>query len=404
MLHTLRIYTAGESHGKGLSILIDGLPAGIVVDLDFVNAQLARRQIGFGRGGRMSIERDTVDVLSGVRFGVSTGAPIALFIENRDHKNWTAVMASEGQETDKATEKAFYTPRPGHADLAAAYKYGYTDLRDALERSSARETAARVAAGAVLHCFLKQMGISIVSHVLSIGGLGLPPAVLETLQYRQIQVLAEANDLRMAASESLQEEIRSHIQAASKAGITLGGKIECVALGVPPGLGSHVQWDRKLDGRLAQAMMSIQAVKALSIGHGDQGDALSGDQFHDPIVLEAAQETPLLTRSQNKAGGLEAGITNGMPVVIQLVMKPISTMRKALATVNLKTGKAEEAHFERSDVTAVPACGVVSEAMMAFVIADAFIEKFGGDSISEMTQHVIASQQQYPYPLSSSRF
>jgi chorismate synthase len=379
----MRFFTAGESHGQGLTVFMDGLPAGISIDEGFINAQLARRQKGYGRGGRMAIETDTVKILNGIRFGKTTGAPITLWIENRDFKNWENIMATGGERTDAAEEKSFHRPRPGHADLAGHYKYGHQDLRDVLERSSARETAARVAAGAIAQLLLKEFEVQFYSHVLVLGGVTVDPATLPK-SHEAIIARAESNDFRCAGPDDLLAEMKQRVDAALKDGVTLGGRIEVVALNVPPGLGSYAQWDLKLDGLLAQSLMSIPAVKAVAIGSGEIADQVTGDEFHDAIILEDGQ----ITRPTNRAGGLEGGVTNGMPVVAHVVMKPISTMRKALPSVNLQTGTAEEAHFERSDVTAVPACGVVAEAMMALTLAEAFLQKFGGDSVSELKAHV----------------
>lgn len=383
----MRFVTAGESHGKGLSVLIDGLPAGIVIDEAVIANDLWRRQQGYGRGGRMKIEKDHAEILSGVRFGKTTGAPISLWIENRDFKNWETVMATEGVYGEDAEKKAFYLPRPGHADLAGLYKYGHTDLRDVLERSSARETAARVAAGAFAKQLLKHFGITIFSHVLTLGGV---EAKAIPTDYAAIAERAESNDFRCAGNDATLAEMKAAVDAALQEGVTLGGKVEVVALGVPPGLGSYAQWDLKLDGLLAQAVMSIQAVKSVAIGQGDLGDKVTGEHFHDAIVKEAGE----ITRPTNRAGGLEAGVTNGMPVIVQAVMKPISTMRKALGSVNIKTGEPEAAHFERSDVTAVPACGVVAEAMVAITLAKELLQKFGGDSVPEIAAHIDASLKQ----------
>ncbi len=366
---------------------MDGLPAGLEVDESFINDQLARRQKGYGRGGRMSIETDTIEILNGVRFGKTTGAPVTLWIENRDFKNWETIMASGGKRTEDADKKAFHRPRPGHADLAGHYKYGHQDLRDVLERSSARETAARVAAGAFAQLLLKNFGINIYSHVLVIGGVSVSVEELPDTDEALIQ-RAECNGFRCAGSDDTLAKMKARVDEALKEGVTLGGRIEVVATGVPPGLGSYTQWDLKLDGELAKSIMSIPAVKSVSIGAGDEGDKLSGWDFHDEIIPQNGG----LSRPTNRAGGLEGGVTNGMPIVVHAVMKPISTMRKALQSINLQTGEVEPGHFERSDVTAVPACGVVCEAMMAVALAQAFLKKFGGDSIEEIQAHVNATQ------------
>jgi chorismate synthase len=383
----MRFLTAGESHGPGLTVMIDDYPAGVPVDVTLLNGDLARRQMGYGRGGRMRIETDTAQINSGVRFQVSTGAPIALWIENRDFANWTDVMAAEGTSGEAAESRKFVRPRPGHADLAGYYKYGLTDLRDVLERASARETAARVAAGAMAKMLLKALDIQVFSHVINLGGM-----VVDSLpaDYAAIYQRAESNDLRCAGSDALLEAIRQHIIDTNKAGSTLGGEVEVVALHVPPGLGTYAQWDRKLDGQLAQAVMSIQAVKAVSIGDGVLGGSVPGSAFHDAIQ-KTGPDT--VTRPTNRAGGLEGGVTNGMPVVVRAVMKPISTMRVPLESINLETGETEQGHFERSDVTAVPACGVVAEAMVAIVMARAVMDKFGHDSLADIQRNLAAYRQ-----------
>jgi chorismate synthase len=396
----MRFFTAGESHGKGLSVIIDNFPAGVPLSIAAINHELARRQEGYGRGGRMHIEKDKVDFRGGVRFEVSTGAPIAIFIENRDFKNWEAVMSAEGPPTEEADHKKFVRPRPGHADLAGFYKYGHHDLRDVLERSSARETAARVATGAVAKELLKAFGIELFSHVIALGGIRVPLDEL-TIEMEALKNRAAANDLRCGGSEETLQQMRSCVDDALKEGTTLGGDIEIIGLNIPPGLGSYVQWDRKLDGLLAQAVMSIQAVKSVSIGAGDLGGMVTGSEFHDEISLQSqavssSGEGSGLSRPSNRAGGLEGGVTNGMPLVIKAVMKPIATMRKALASVNLDTGESESAHFERSDITAVPACGVICEAMVAIVLAKALLEKFGHDQLGD----ILASYHQYQARLS----
>lgn len=379
----MRFLTAGESHGPGLTVIVDGFPAGVPLKPEDVNTHLARRQVGYGRGGRMKIEKDQARFMSSVRFEKTTGAPITLFIENRDWANWTEILSAEGERTDAAREKSFMRPRPGHADLAGFYKYGLDDLRDALERASARETAARVAAGSVARKLLEALGVEIVSHVTKLGGIAVPPSeyppTLAALRQR-----VESNDLRCGGSDETLARIRERITDAIKEGVTLGGEVEVIVTHLPPGLGSYVQWDRKLDGLLAQAVMSIQAVKAVSIGAGETGSEVTGYEFHDEFAVGKQNGDVALTRPTNRAGGLEGGVTNGMPLVIKAVMKPISTMRKALKSVNLESGEEEAAHFERSDVTAVPACGVVAEAMVAFILADALVQKFGEDNFDDI--------------------
>lgn len=376
----MRFLTAGESHGPGLTVLIDNFPAGVPLSSDAINADLRRRQGGYGRGGRQLLEKDAIRFLAGVRFGKSTGAPISLFIENKDFANWQGVMDAEGSPSD---EKRFIRPRPGHADLAAYYKYNLTDLRDALERASARETAARVAAGGIAKALLAACGIQVFSHVIRLGGIAMP--MQEGLSYEAdtagFVAYVEANDLKSSSDEATQTSVRALIDRTRMEGSTLGGVVEVVAVGCPPGLGSHVQWDRKLDGLLAQSLMSIQAVKAVSIGDGEQGGSVDGSLFHDAITLSPAKE---ITRPTNRAGGLEGGITNGQPLVLRAVMKPIATLLKPLDSVNLDTVEPELAHFERSDVTAVPACAVVSEAMVALTLAKALLEKFGQDTLGDV--------------------
>ena len=381
----IRFLTAGESHGPGLTVILEGCPAGLTLSAESLNTQLARRQVGYGRGGRMILEKDRVQFRSGVRFNTTTAAPITLWIENRDWANWETVMAAEGKRTEAADEKAFMRPRPGHADLAAFYKYGFTDLRDALERASARETTARVAAGAIARALLAELGITLHSHVTQLGGVMVERAALPQT-FDALVAATEANDMRCAGDETSLAAMRGRVDEARMAGVTLGGDIEVVVVGLPPGLGSYVHWDRRLDGQLAQALMSIQAVKAVSVGDGDQGGAVTGDHFHDPIHMTetVADAETMLWRSSNHAGGLEAGVTNGMPLVLKAVMKPIATMRTALPSVNLETQAEEAAHFERSDVTAVAACGVVCEAMVALVLANAVLEKFGGDHLGDI--------------------
>lgn len=382
----MRFLTAGESHGKGLTILLDNVPAGVELSSEWINRDLARRQQGYGRGGRMLIEKDTAQFMAGVRFGKTTGAPVALFIENRDFVKWTDIMAAEGEPCE---DKKFVRPRPGHADLAGYYKYGLTDLRDALERASARETASRVAAGAVAKALLAQVGITVFSHVTKLGGVAVDRSSFPPT-WEAVAEQAEHNDLRCAAPESMLIAVRQLIDDTRKAGSTLGGEVEIVALGVPPGLGSYVQWDRKLDGQLAQAVMSIQAVKAVAIGAGATGGDVDGSQFHDEITLSEGGQ---VRRPTNRAGGLEGGVTNGEPVIVRAVMKPIATLLKPLTSVNLETHQEESAHFERSDVTAVPACGVVAEAMVALVLARALTEKFGGDTVADIRQAMAAYRE-----------
>ncbi|MEB3244728.1 MAG: chorismate synthase [Vampirovibrionales bacterium] len=399
----MRFLTAGESHGAGLTIILDGVPAGLTLTADAINADLHRRQLGYGRGGRMHIERDAVKFTAGVRFGKTTGAPVCMFIENRDAKNWLEIMDPQGPSPENALEieKAFIRPRPGHADLAGYYKYRPQDLRDVLERASARETAARVAAGAVAKAILSAAGATVFSHVLELGGVRVPAASLAALDYAHPQALIErieGNDLRAAADDDVLASMRKAVDDARMAGTTLGGEVEVLALNVPPGLGSYTQWDRKLDGQLAQAVMSIHAVKAVALGDGVLGAQLPGHAFHDAIERSESDALQTIRRPSNRAGGLEGGVTNGMPVVVRAIMKPIATLRTPLTSVNLSTAQEESAHFERSDVTAVAACGVVCEAMVAWTLANALLAKFGEDTITELQQNLGAYQSGLPLP------
>ena len=371
-----RFLTAGESHGEALTAVIDGMPAGLALTEDDINADLARRQRGYGRGGRMKIERDRAHICSGVRWGLTLGSPISLTIQNRDWENWQQTMAV-GPLPPGAAPKTVTRPRPGHADLAGAMKYGHRDIRNVLERSSARETTARVAVAAVGRRLLSEFGITILSHVTEIGGVRV--GALE-LPWEEIQQRAEASEVR-CADQAAERAMIEAIDRAKAAGDTLGGVFEVVALGCPVGLGSYVQWDRKLDGILAQAFCSIHAIKGAEIGLGFEAAHRPGSQVHDEILFDADAG---YHRSSNSAGGLEGGVTNGQPVVVRAVMKPISTLRKPLRSVDVSTREAVEAVVERSDVCAVPAAGIVGEAMMAIVLARAFLDKFGGDSVEEI--------------------
>jgi chorismate synthase len=374
-----RFLTAGESHGEELTAVIDGVPAGLSLTEDDINADLARRQRGYGRGGRMKIERDQVHISSGVRWGLTLGSPISLTIQNRDWENWQSTMAV-GALPAGASPKTVTRPRPGHADLAGAMKYGHHDIRNVLERSSARETTARVAVAGVGRRLLSEFGITILSHVTEIGGVHV--GVLE-IPWEEIRQRAEASEVRCADAAGERAMVEA-IDRAKAAGDTLGGVFEVVALGCPVGLGSYVQWDRKLDGLLAQAFCSIHAIKGVEIGLGFEAARRPGSQVHDEILFDSDAG---YHRGSNSAGGLEGGVTNGQPVVARAVMKPISTLRKPLRSVDVTTKEAVEAVVERSDVCAVPAAGVVGEAMMAIVLARAFLDKFGGDSIEEIRRN-----------------
>ncbi len=384
----MRFTTAGESHGPSLVAILEGLPAGVPVTAAEIDHELARRQQGYGRGRRMQIEKDAVEILSGVRGGQSIGSPIGMLIHNRDWKNWQEIMdpaLREGEETigsgvSPQRKRAVTRVRPGHADHPGMMKYHRADGRDILERASARETTARVAAGAICRRFLSELGMTIGSHVVHLGGFD---AGLAAQRPGDINRLADASPLRML-DRSREQEIIARIDAVKREGNTLGGICEVVCDGVVAGLGSHVSWDRKLDGRLAQAMMSIPAVKAVEIGNGVEAARKLGSEVHDEI--DPAPGSALsggVKRRTNRAGGLEGGITNGEPLVIRVYMKPISTLMRPLNTVDLATGESAQAVAERSDVTAVPAMGVIAEAMLAFILADAAMEKFGGDSLVE---------------------
>jgi chorismate synthase len=383
----LRFTTAGESHGKALVTIVEGLPAGLPVSAEWVDRELARRMQGYGRGARMKIERDQIEWLAGLRAGETLGSPVAMLIPNRDWTNWEDVMAHEpADQIGELRRRRVTRPRPGHADLAGVLKYDRLDARDILERASARETTARVAAGALAKRLLDEFGIEIGSHVVSLGGIEVPRGELPVPLNRA----SDRSEIRVL-DPAVEAQIISRIDAAKKAGDTLGGEVEVIARGVVVGLGSHVAWDRKLDGRLAGIMMSIPAVKGVEIGMGFAAARRPGSEVHDPI--ERGERGGRLDpkggfrRPTNNAGGLEGGITNGEPVVVKVAMKPISTLMSPLATVDLASGQPAKAVSERSDVTAVPAMGVIAEAVMALVLADAMLEKFGGDSLAEMRRN-----------------
>ena len=389
----LRFLSAGESHGQALVITLDGMPAGLDLDIDALNAQLRRRQGGYGRGRRMAIESDRAEILAGVRHGRTTGAPIAMLIRNRDWVNWQQTMYVEREmpEAASGTKRADVTrPRPGHADLAGAIKYGHEDMRDVLERASARETASRVAAGSLARQLLGRFGVRVASHVSAIGDVTLPEG--RTVSFDEAHAIDDEAPLRCVEA-ALQKQMMALIDAAREAGDTVGGAFEVIATGLPPGLGSYVQWDRKLDGRLAQAMMCIHAIKAVGIGIGPEAAFRPGSRVHDEI-LPPQSEARAPVRPTNRAGGLEGGVTNGEDVRVSGFMKPIATLMKPLRSVDLTTLADAPAAIERSDVCAVPAAAVVGEAMVAFVLADAFLEKFGGDSIDEIARHYEATAEQ----------
>jgi chorismate synthase len=374
---TVRFTTAGESHGRGLVGVLEGMPAGLPLSAATVNAELKRRMAGYGRGARMKIEADEIEWLSGVRAGETIGAPIAMLVWNRDWTHWQDVMAPEAQTPGEERRRRVTRPRPGHADLTGALKFDRADARDILERASARETAARVACGAVCRALLAQLGVEIGSHVVELGGVVATP---RTPLPVPLNAAADRSPVRCIDPEAEREMI-ARIDAAKAAGDTLGGVVEVVVLGLPVGLGSHASWDTKLDGRLAQAIMSIPAVKAVGLGLGFEAARRRGSEVHDEIL-------PGFARATNRAGGTEGGMSTGEPLVVRAAMKPISTLMSPLATVDLASGAVAQAQSERSDVTAVPAMGVIAEAMTAVVLAQAVMEKFGGDSLGELKRNV----------------
>ncbi len=377
----LKFYTAGESHGQALLAFVSGLPAQLPVDLKFINNELHRRQLGYGRGGRQKIENDRAEVFAGVRHGKTIGAPIALRIENRDWANWEKILPIEATEDDPGMKK-LVAPRPGHADLAGAMKFNYHDARYILERASARETAARVAAGAFAKLLLKEFGTEIASHTIQVGRIRLEhPATWKKIR----AVSADLDSPLRCIDPAVQEEMKSEVDAVLRAGDTVGGIFEIVAHNVPVGLGTHAQWDERLDGRLAQALMSVQAVKAVEIGDGVSIAGSHGSDVQDEISYDKAARR--FRRFTNRAGGLEGGISNGEDIVIRGYLKPISTLRKPLHTTNMVTKEPVQAAYERSDWCVVPAGAVAGEAMVALVLADAFLQKFGGDSLGEMRRN-----------------
>lgn len=382
-----RWMTGGESHGPRLTAIVEGLPAGLALLAEHVDEDLGRRQRGYGRGARMKIEQDRVRFTAGVRGGETLGSPLVMEVENRDYANWTTRMQAEPFPAE--LPEPLIRPRPGHADLAGGLKYDRADLRDILERASARETAARTAVGAVAKRLLTAIGIEIGAHVIRIGEAA---ATLDpSLDAKALFARARASDLA-CADDVAAEAMRAAIREAAHAGDTLGGVFEVRALNVPPGLGSHVHWDRKLDGRLAQALMSIQAIKAVEIGDGIAAGSARGSQVHDAIDYLAEEKR--FVRPSNRAGGLEGGISNGAEVICRAVMKPIATLKKPLRSVDIHSKEPLEAAFERSDVCAVSAASVVGEAMVAIVLADAVLEKFGGDSLGELSRNVAGYRAQ----------
>jgi len=389
----LRFLTAGESHGRALVVILEGLPAGLPIDADAITRDLRRRQGGYGRGRRMAIESDRAEIMSGVRAGQTLGGPLAMVIENRDWPNWQYTMrATEEAPPDAggARRAPVTRPRPGHADLAGGAKYERDDLRDILERASARETAARVAAGAVARQLLAHAGLRITSHVFTLGSVSLPdPGAVD---FTLASGLPDDAPLRCVDAD-LERQMIAEIDRAREAGDTLGGAFEIIATGVPVGLGSYVQWDRKLDGRLAQALMSIPAIKAVGIGIGPAVASLPGSRVHDEIVIGDESRATGLARPTNRAGGLEGGVTNGEDLRVSAYMKPISTLMKPLRSVDLSTMAESPAAIERSDVCAVPAAAVVGEAMVSLVLADALLERFGGDSIAALDRAMASTDE-----------
>ncbi|HEY7333264.1 MAG TPA: chorismate synthase [Bryobacteraceae bacterium] len=374
----LRFETAGESHGECLVATLTGLPAGVPVSLEAIDRELWRRQQGYGRGGRMKIETDRAHIVSGVRHSKTIGSPIAILIENKDWKNWTEVLPVENAEGAEDKKKPVTRPRPGHADLAGAIKYNFQDARYVLERASARETAARVGVGALAKAFLGQLGVEVLSHVIQVGGAKLNRAVA----WDELVGLSRRADVLLNCADTEAEQaMKAVVDQAYRTGDTVGGVFEVVAHGVPPGLGSHISWDSRLDGRLAQAIVSMQAVKGVEVGFAAEGSQAYGSQVQDTIHYNRGERR--FFRGANRAGGLEGGMTNGQDVVVRGLLKPISTLRKPLESVDLATREPALAAYERSDVAVVPAAGVIGEAMVALVLASATLEKFGGDSLAE---------------------
>lgn len=373
----LHFTTAGESHGPGLLVIIEGLPAGLYIDQEFINKELGRRQLGYGRGGRMKIETDRVEVLSGVRNNLTLGSPVSLWVRNKDHANWQEIMGSG--ECPKIEEKAVFRPRPGHADLTGAIKYGHHDMRNILERASARETTVRVAAGAVFKQLLGNFSMDVYSQVVAIGEVSSPGAKVDRAGLRELKRVVENSPVR-CADPSAEKLMIEAIDCARASGESLGGSFEVGVIGVPPGLGSHISWEQRLDSRLAAALMGIQAIKAVEIGEGVANSGTPGSSAHDQIYYSEERGIYRLT---NNAGGIEGGMSNGEAVWARAYMKPIPTLMKPLSSVDTVNWKQETAVTERSDVCAVPAAAVVGEAMSAYVIARTFLEKFGNDSMEE---------------------
>ena len=385
----LRFQTAGESHGQGLVALVSGLPAGIPVDISFINRDLKRRQGGYGRGGRMKIESDQVEILSGVRRSKTTGAPVAMLIANRDWENWREALPVEEQEQTAEKYKPLNPPRPGHADLAGCLKYNFHEARYVLERASARESAARVAAGALAKLLLVQFGAEVLSHVIAVGNVHAK----NTANWEQIkEASAKEVILFRCVDPEAEQAMKAAVDEVLRTGDSLGGIFEVVAHNIPPGLGTHANWDERLDGLLAQAVMSLQAVKAVEIGTGIENAVSPGSRVHDPIDYDRREQR--FVRPANHAGGLEGGISNGEDIVVRGYLKPISTLRRPLQSVHLETKESVKAAYERSDVCVVPAAGVGAEAMVALVLARCLLEKFGGDSLDETRRNFEGYREQ----------
>jgi chorismate synthase len=385
----LRYETAGESHGECLVATLTGLPSGVPIDLARIDRELWRRQQGFGRGGRMKIETDRAHFVSGVRHSHTIGSPIAIILANKDWKNWTEVLPVEDYEGSESKKKPLNRPRPGHADLAGVIKYNQPDARYILERASARETTARVAVGAVCKEFLRAFGISVLSHVVAVGDQKLERAA----QWEELVALSEKDDVLLnCVDPETEQRFKAVVDHAYRTGDTVGGVFEVMAVGLPIGLGSHIAWDTRLDGRLAQAIVSIQAVKGVEIGLAMEGCASFGSKVQDTIGYD--KEERAFTRGANRAGGLEGGMTNGQPLIVRGLLKPISTLRRPLESVDLTTRESASAAYERSDVAVIPAAGVIGEAMVSIVLAQAMLEKFGGDSLEETLRNFRGYQQQ----------
>ena len=374
----LRFETAGESHGECLVATLTGLPAGVPVSIEYLNRQLWRRQQGYGRGGRMKIETDQVHIVSGVRNSQTIGSPIAVLIENKDWKNWKEILPVDSKDSNDEKAKPVHRPRPGHADLAGVLKYNFQDARYILERASARETTARVALGALAKTFLREFNIEVLSHVIGVG----PVRLKRRAPWEEVVKLSERDDVLLGCVDSqVEQEMKAAVDHAYRTGDTVGGVFEVVAHGLPPGLGSHVTWDSRLDGKLAQAIVSIQAVKGAEIGEAEEGASAYGSAVQDTIHYRKPEHE--FFRGSNRAGGLEGGMTNGEDLIVRGFLKPISTLRRPLESVDLPTREPASAAYERSDVAVVPAAGVIGEAMVALVMTQAFLEKFGGDSLAE---------------------